>query len=50
MGAPASIIKEAPTGDLEAQEAAIQKAEARKYIKKKPVYKKKAPVKKKKKK
>lgn len=49
LGAPASIIKDAPTGDLDAQEAAIQKAEAKKYVKKKPTYKKKkAPVKKKK--
>lgn len=53
LGAPASIVKEvAPEGvsqTNEEQEAAIKKAEARKYVKKKPTYRKKSSSKKKKK-
>jgi beta-galactosidase len=51
LGAPASVVKEggASKNSLETQETAIQKAEARKYVKKKPTYKKKSVKKKKKK-
>jgi beta-galactosidase len=53
LGAPASIVKEVAPGGVaqtnEEQEAAIKKAEARKYIKKKPTYRKKSSAKKKKK-
>ena len=50
LGAPASIVKDGAASDnnsLEAQEAAIKKAEARKYIKKKPTRKKSSKKKKK---
>ncbi|NBB20034.1 DUF4981 domain-containing protein [Runella sp. CRIBMP] len=49
LGAPAAIVKEAPTGVVsdEDQEAAIKKAEARKYVKKKPVRRKSSSKKKK---
>ncbi len=47
LGAPADIVKDGTTTQSnDEQEAAIQKAEARKYIKKKPVRRKPAPKKK----
>ncbi|HAO47911.1 MAG TPA: hypothetical protein DCR35_00585 [Runella sp.] len=48
LGAPASIVKEESSGQeaLDAQEAAIRKAESRKYTKKKS-YRKKSSSKKK---
>jgi beta-galactosidase len=48
LGAPASIIKEESSGKaaLDAQEAAIRKAEARKYNKKKSSRRKPTPKKK----
>ena len=51
LGAPASVVKEGATNEnsLEAQEAAIRKAEARKYVKRRPTYRRKKSYKKKKK-
>ena len=49
LGAPAAIVKEAPTGAVstDEQEEAIKKAESRKYIKKKPTRRKSSSKKKK---